>query len=193
MVQSQGRRVPQKHHQILVASHRRLPLRISRHRNETALQKSSTRSTLQALWVDIRKFLCYHSISLPTLSMNQEASLWCQQPRICSYQKNLILFISYSFQSGNRPQDETGDNIALASGCSTVSALKAAEVEDCANVICHNRLLKPFILSKNYEVWSTIYRRQLGIEKCWAWSFISARLILRISRQAIYDSEVNQF
>lgn len=37
------------------------------------------------------------------------------------------------FREGKSPQDETVDNIALASGCSTVSALKPAVGEDCAN------------------------------------------------------------
>lgn len=42
-------------------------------------------------------------------------------------------------------------------------------------------------------MWSTNYIRYLGIQKCWAWIFISARLILCLSRQAICDSEDNQF
>lgn len=90
------------------------------------------------------------------------------------------------------PPDEAWDNVVVSS-YSIACALKAAVVEDCTNVFCRNKLLKQFILPKNVEIWPTSCRRHLGITKCWAWRFISARLILCISRQAIYDSKVNQF
>lgn len=105
---------------------------------------------------------------------------------ILSKELNSFFFFSYCFQRGSRSQKEAGDSRALASPCSARSALRAAGMEAVPRTCARTSFFSSLFYQKRWKLVCWL-QKHLGIEKCWAW------LILCISKQGSYDSEVNWF
>lgn len=140
---------------------------VSRHRNETALQKSSTQSTaLYWVWTSLVSGVCS-----PGLDLIKELNPF-------------FSVIVFREAAGLRRKLGTAE-------LWHPPAVQGLLPEQLWWRLCQG--LVPELASsavyfiKNVEMWSAGYRRHLGMETGWA------GLILCISKQGTYDSEVNWF